>query len=160
MPHGRTVCEDARITQPLYENQLANVRANADRFRTKSKSTVAKKTKKTSPSDANPEVNAPPSLSALAESIARPSRKRPAVTKSAARTTSPKKKTAGSATKKAAAKRSGKVSKAKEPSDADIRLRAYFIAERRVQQALQGDPANDWLEAKQQLLREAQETDG
>ena len=42
-----------------------------------------------------------------------------------------------------------------EPSDADIRLRAYFIAERRVQLALQGDPANDWLEAKQQLLQEA-----
>lgn len=42
-----------------------------------------------------------------------------------------------------------------EPSDADIRLRAYFIAEHRVQRALQGDPANDWLEAKRQLLKEA-----
>ncbi|HSH38509.1 MAG TPA: hypothetical protein VK993_06965 [Chthoniobacterales bacterium] len=44
-----------------------------------------------------------------------------------------------------------------EPSDADIRLRAYFIAERRVQLALQGDPAKDWLDARQQLLDEARQ---
>jgi len=42
-----------------------------------------------------------------------------------------------------------------EPSEADIRLRAYFIAERRVQMALQGDPSKDWLEAKRQLTEEA-----
>jgi len=59
--------------------------------------------------------------------------------------------------KKTAIKRSAKVSDVAEPSDADIRLRAYFIAERRVQLALQGDPAKDWLDAKQQLLDEARQ---
>ena len=44
-----------------------------------------------------------------------------------------------------------------EPSDADIRLRAYFIAERRVQLALAGDPALDWIEAREQLLQEARQ---
>jgi len=44
--------------------------------------------------------------------------------------------------------------KAYEPSDADIRLRAYFIAERRVQLALKGDPSLDWIEARQQLVEE------
>jgi hypothetical protein len=59
--------------------------------------------------------------------------------------------------KKTAPKRSAKVSDVAAPSDADIRLRAYFIAERRVQLALQGDPAKDWLDAKQQLLDEARQ---
>jgi len=34
-------------------------------------------------------------------------------------------------------------------------LRAYFIAERRVQLALQGDPARDWIVAREQLIEEA-----
>lgn len=42
-----------------------------------------------------------------------------------------------------------------EPTEADIRLRAYFIAERRLQFALRGDPTKDWLDARQQLLEEA-----
>ena len=64
-----------------------------------------------------------------------------------------------SAKKKTTAKRTRAASKVStEPSDADIRLRAYFIAERRVQMALQGDPSKDWIEAKQQLLAEAQQT--
>jgi hypothetical protein len=57
--------------------------------------------------------------------------------------------------KKAASPTRVRASKPKGPSDADIRLRAYFIAERRVQLALQGDPAKDWLEARRQLMEEA-----
>ncbi len=64
------------------------------------------------------------------------------------------KKSAKTAATKAAPKRPRR-SKPYEPSDADIRLRAYFIAERRVQMALHGDPAKDWLEARRQLLEEA-----
>jgi hypothetical protein len=63
------------------------------------------------------------------------------------------------ASKKKSPPRSGKAASKgatkSEPSDAEIRLRAYFIAERRVQLAQQGDPAKDWLEAKRQLLEEA-----
>jgi hypothetical protein len=41
-----------------------------------------------------------------------------------------------------------------EPSDEEIRLRAYFISERRRRLALPGDASSDWLEAKRQLLSE------
>ena len=42
-----------------------------------------------------------------------------------------------------------------EVSDDTIRLRAYFISERRRRFALPGDAESDWLEAKRQLLAEA-----
>ena len=42
-----------------------------------------------------------------------------------------------------------------EPSDDDVRLRAYFISERRRRFALPGGAESDWLEAKRQLLAEA-----
>jgi hypothetical protein len=42
-----------------------------------------------------------------------------------------------------------------EPSDEAVRLRAYFISERRRRFALPGDAESDWVEAKRQLLSEA-----
>jgi hypothetical protein len=42
-----------------------------------------------------------------------------------------------------------------DPSDEAIRLRAYFISERRRRFALPGDAESDWLEAKRQLVSEA-----
>jgi hypothetical protein len=42
-----------------------------------------------------------------------------------------------------------------EPLDEQIRLRAYFISERRRRFALPGDAESDWLEAKRQLLSES-----
>lgn len=44
---------------------------------------------------------------------------------------------------------------ATEASDDAIRLRAYFISERRRRFALPGDAESDWLEAKRQLHFEA-----
>jgi hypothetical protein len=41
-----------------------------------------------------------------------------------------------------------------EPSEDEIRLRAYFISERRRRFALAGDADSDWLEARRQLLAE------
>jgi len=41
-----------------------------------------------------------------------------------------------------------------DPSDETIRLRAYFISERRRRFALPGDAESDWQEAKRQLLSE------
>jgi hypothetical protein len=41
-----------------------------------------------------------------------------------------------------------------EPSEEVIRLRAYFISERRRRFALPGDAESDWLEAIRQLLAE------
>jgi hypothetical protein len=45
--------------------------------------------------------------------------------------------------------------KSGEPSEDAVRLRAYFISERRRRFALPGDTESDWLEAKRQLLAEA-----
>ena len=42
-----------------------------------------------------------------------------------------------------------------EASDEEIRMRAYFISERRRRFALSGDADSDWLEAKRQLLSES-----
>ena len=42
-----------------------------------------------------------------------------------------------------------------EPLEDTVRLRAYFISERRRRFALPGDAESDWLEAKRQLLAEA-----
>ena len=41
------------------------------------------------------------------------------------------------------------------PSEGAVRLRAYFISERRRRFALPGNTESDWLEAKRQLLAEA-----
>jgi len=40
-------------------------------------------------------------------------------------------------------------------SDEEVRLRAYFISERRRRFALPGDADSDWLEARRQLLSES-----
>jgi hypothetical protein len=42
-----------------------------------------------------------------------------------------------------------------EPTDDQIRLRAYFIAERRHKLSLAGDSNHDWIEARRQLIEEA-----
>ncbi|MEP6822031.1 MAG: DUF2934 domain-containing protein [Chthoniobacterales bacterium] len=77
-----------------------------------------------------------------------------AAPKVAAKKVAAKRKSKAPATKKsAAAKKPAKASEG--PSDSDIQLRAYFLAERRMQQGLPGDSSHDWLEARQQLVKEA-----
>ena len=79
-------------------------------------------------------------------------------TPSARRTAAPK---SATARKKSATAGKTKVSTPSEAaqgggaSDDAIRLRAYFISERRRRFALAGDADSDWLEAKRQLLFEA-----
>jgi hypothetical protein len=59
-------------------------------------------------------------------------------------------------TKKAAAAKAAPAPLAKaEPTDDEIRLRAYFISERRHRLALPGDSNEDWIEARRQLMAEA-----
>ena len=55
------------------------------------------------------------------------------------------------------AKRTAKSPRLAEPTDAEIQVRAYFLAERRIQQGLQGDSAHDWIEAEKQLTEETRE---
>ena len=64
-----------------------------------------------------------------------------------------KKASAKKATKRAA--KAPSASTRAEPTDEEIRIRAYFIAERRHRLALPGNADSDWLEAKRQLLAEA-----
>jgi Protein of unknown function (DUF2934) len=77
------------------------------------------------------------------------------------RPTSSTRRTSGPAGKKSPVARKGKVSMPPEAgtmagaSDEQIRLRAYFISERRRRFALPGDADSDWLEAKRQLLSES-----
>lgn len=68
-----------------------------------------------------------------------------------------------SATRKGAAKKSSGTkakrnanapSERRQPTDEEIRMRAYFIAERRVQMGVAGSEHDDWLEARRQLEAE------
>jgi Protein of unknown function (DUF2934) len=68
-----------------------------------------------------------------------------------------KKKKSETPKKPAAKKSSSPASKpAIEPSDEQIRLRAYFLAELRHKLSLPGDSNHDWIEARRQLIEEAQ----
>ena len=84
-------------------------------------------------------------------------------------TTAPKKKAGSAAAKpkkpaakktataraRSSAQKSSSASAVREPSDEEIRLRAYFLAERRHQLSLPGDSAHDWIEARRQLIEES-----
>ena len=64
-----------------------------------------------------------------------------------------------SASKKAPAARTKSKSaqpaqKRRHPTEEEIRMRAYFIAERRVQMGIPGSEHDDWLEARRQLEAE------
>jgi hypothetical protein len=82
-------------------------------------------------------------------------RKTPAI-----RRTSTTRKTSGAAAKKSPIAGTLKVSTPAaagtmtEPSDDAVRLRAYFISERRRRFALPGNAESDWVEARRQLLFE------
>jgi hypothetical protein len=68
-----------------------------------------------------------------------------------------KQKKAPAPKKSLAKKAAGSAAKATvEPTDEQIRLRAYFLAERRHKLSLPGDSAHDWIEARRQLIEEAQ----
>jgi hypothetical protein len=84
-----------------------------------------------------------------------------------ANTTAPKKKSRVAAApakkkkaetpKKPIVKKTAPTSKpAIEPTDEQIRLRAYFLAELRHKLSLAGDSNHDWIEARRQLIEEAQ----
>ena len=80
-------------------------------------------------------------------------RARPA--KAAAKKPVAKKAAAKVAVKKAPTRRPAKARRSYEPSDDEIRIRAYFIAEQRSRLLLAGDPSQDWLDARQQLIEES-----
>jgi len=64
--------------------------------------------------------------------------------------TSPAKK--ATAPKAAKPRKKAAPTSSKPPTDEEIRMRAYFIAERRHRLNLPGDASSDWIEARRQLL--------
>ena len=81
--------------------------------------------------------------------LSAPGPKKKAATAGKKKKTATARKPATSATKPAA-------SRPAEPTDDEIRIRAYFLGERRHQLSLPGDSAHDWIEARRQLIEEAQ----
>jgi len=66
------------------------------------------------------------------------------------------------APKKKRAPRKGQTTVAPKPTnsppritDGEIRTRAYFIAEHRLQHSIPGDASADWVEARRQLIAES-----
>lgn len=123
------------------ENLLAKRFVRGNRIRDfKPNISVTKKSKIVQDENGSSAANSPPLVGGKGNKKA-PSK----------RSTSAKKPPA-SAKKKSAAKTKG--SRTIEPTDEEIRIRAYFIAERRHRLELVGDADTDWLEAKRQLLSE------
>ena len=108
----------------------------------KFKTTVPRKTKTTAKETETPAAD----VSDANGAAAKPARRTPVRAKKAA--TGAKK-----ATKRGISKKTPP-NLGPQPTDEEIRIRAYFIAERRHRLALPGDADSDWLEAKRQLLSE------
>ena len=77
--------------------------------------------------------------------------------KSRVAATSAKNKKAETEKKPAAKQSTSPASKSvSEPTDEQIRLRAYFLAELRHKLSLPGDSNHDWIEARRQLIEESE----
>jgi hypothetical protein len=97
---------------------------------------------------------------ALPEAGRSPSEVKPGKTSRAQRLTTSRKSALPRRKKSAPAQRARdttppKAGTTRGESDEEIRLRAYFISERRRRFALPGDADSDWLEARRQLLSES-----
>jgi outer membrane biosynthesis protein TonB len=115
--------------------------------------------KKTKPEQTNAVAQDEPVTSAAAPAEVAPEPKKPAAKKTAAKKATPakaaaKKASAKKSTKKASAKTSAPAKRGMHPTDEEIRIRAYFIAERRLQMRMEGDPGNDWIQAREELIAE------
>jgi hypothetical protein len=119
---------------------------------------MAKSSKKTK--DA---ISSPKPVTELKDGVAVPNERMAEPTAaSASAPKAAKKRTSATARKTAASPKPRKTTARAKPapaqvaiSDDDIRMRAYFLAERRAGQGLPGDSSSDWLEARRQLLSEA-----
>ncbi|HEX4665657.1 MAG TPA: hypothetical protein VH207_03575 [Chthoniobacterales bacterium] len=110
------------------------------------------------PAAAEPEAQtgngtAKPEKPAVAKSAAGKPAKATAKAVGKSRSTTPRKSTAPR--KPRASKAANSKTSEFALSDDNVRMRAYFISERRQQQGLPGDSAHDWLEALRQLQEEA-----
>ena len=168
MPHGGEATRGRDgVTTRVCQNPLAKLGYTSNCDLEPNTILPVPKTPKNEPATDDKSAT-PAATEVAAEATAAPAKKRAKSAKAPAskKTPAKKKSSAKGASRKAGTKSRSTVAPAQngsaasetaEPSDADIRLRAYFIAERRVQLALQGDPARDWIEARQQLIEEGRQ---
>lgn len=114
---------------------------------------MAKKTK--SKSDKQGDFGGPNAVAGGPEGVVESRPKSPVGTSKAKQAKAPPKRKASPTSKPGASEKNRRSARVAEPSDDEIRLRAYFIAERRHRLSLPGDSANDWIEARRQLIEEA-----
>jgi hypothetical protein len=114
---------------------------------------VARKSKVESGKETDPAGLDP--VARATEGIVEPKPKRKIAPAASPKRKTPLKKKSSSAKKSPVPPKASRGAAGSEPSDEAIRIRAYFIAERRLQLSLQGDSAHDWIEAKRQLVEEA-----
>jgi hypothetical protein len=116
---------------------------------------VARKSKIEQPKETNATSAVPESPARISNGMVAPKAKaKPTSAGSKKKKTTPKKEKAHSPVKPAATKKTAPA-KTAGPSDEQIRIRAYFIAEGRHRLAIAGDSAHDWIEAKRQLIEES-----
>jgi Protein of unknown function (DUF2934). len=127
------------------ENLLAKRFVHGNRIRDfKPNTSVAKKSKIVQDENSRSAANGPP-LTGEKSNKKSPSKRSTSARKSPVTAKKTAVKTKGTKGSKAAAI---------EPTDEEVRIRAYFIAERRHRLELTGDADTDWLEARRQLLSE------
>jgi hypothetical protein len=152
MSHGRTLGELSLLAQPLCKIYLQPQHTRYSLSHLLGQQDVAKKSK--IESDESAGKSAQNAGANALKSSASP------VKKTGKKTTQPKRRTRPASEKSPRTGRSPKAEKravapASGPSDDAIRLRAYFLAERRMKLSIPGDSAHDWIEARRQLIEEA-----
>lgn len=122
---------------------------------------MPKKAKPEEPTAASPAepvtstAAADPAVEAKKSDTKRAGGKKATAAKKTGSKTAAKKTPAKKTSKKSPAAKTAPGAREVEPTDEEIRIRAYFIAERRAQLSLDGDPANDWIQARQELITES-----
>jgi hypothetical protein len=153
MPHKLTLCDAPPLSQCRGKSLQTNIGRLIGCPNRKPDSGVPRKPKtaadQTASSDTGENAPQPSVLPPAAVRKVAKRDKSGGAKKKTTRSTAPKR------TKAQAAPASGSSGSANKPSDDDIRLRAYFIAERRTQLSIPGSEAEDWLEAKRQLEAES-----
>ncbi|MEP6937266.1 MAG: hypothetical protein ABI871_04275 [Chthoniobacterales bacterium] len=150
MSHAAAYLKGRPTRNRLRKNQLANAGAVVIRFNV-FRSVMGKKTQ--SEKKGIPQVTGRSAATSGPEEAVSEGAAKSSKIKNTARL--PRKNSSPGKSEPLPAKRTSRAGEGAEPSDEEIRIRAYFIAERRLQLSLQGDEASDWIQARKQLLEEA-----
>ncbi len=147
MSHVRDYFRRAVVVRWFGENACQAPRSREIRFRLKSRSAYSVPKKFEDVQKESVTASRATTVDGEAQAIQAPA---PRARKKASRKTGAKKSTSS---RKQSAIKSRR--RSKPPSEDEIRLRAYFVAEKRAQLSLPGDTHSDWIEAKRQLFEEA-----